>query len=106
MNKELTLEESMKIYYDRDKKKKKISNKVINIAPQPYIGQYGPIKNPLFVTFLFLIEIFTDSIIQPAIEYIKNNAIYCSISLIIVSPFIKSILFFKPVPTGKFFYHL
>ena len=30
MNKELTLEESMKIYYDRDKKKKKISNKVIN----------------------------------------------------------------------------
>ena len=30
MNKELTLEESMKIYYDRDKKKKTISNKVIN----------------------------------------------------------------------------
>lgn len=30
MNKEFTLEESMKIYYDRDKKKKTISNKVIN----------------------------------------------------------------------------
>ena len=30
MNREMTLDESMKIYYDRDKQKKKISNKILN----------------------------------------------------------------------------
>ena len=62
-------------------------NNVINNTPHPYIGQYGPIKTPLFTNFFFLIDICTVSITHPANEYIKNNAIYFSISTNIFSPF-------------------
>ena len=57
------------------------NNNVINNTPHPYIGQYGPIKNPLFTNFFCLIDICTVSINQPANEYIKNNAMYFSISI-------------------------
>ena len=42
------------------------SNIVINIAPHPYIGQYGPIINPLLINFFASIDLQVTSIIQPA----------------------------------------
>ena len=51
------------------------NNIVMANTPAPYIGQYGPIKNPLFTNFFFLITSPVDSIIHPANEYIKNSNI-------------------------------
>ena len=64
-------------------------------APNPYIGQYGPIRKPLSTIFFSRILEYIDSVIQPNTEYIKNKIMYlynkfilspffCSISLILI----------------------
>ena len=46
---------------------------IIDNAEKPYIGQYGPFKNPLFIIFFEIVEQYIISIIQPRKEYIKNK---------------------------------
>ena len=46
------------------------NNNCINMAPKPYIGQYGPVINPLFINFFSQKDLYTDSNIHPDIEYI------------------------------------
>ena len=49
------------------------NNKIIDIHPTPYIGQYGPTKNPLFTNFPFSINLPITSIAHPVNEYIKKS---------------------------------
>ena len=43
-------------------------NNIIIIAPNPYIGQNGPIKNPVFIIFLSHIVLTVLSKIHPKNE--------------------------------------
>lgn len=69
-----------------------LSRNVIKIAPVPYIGQYGPTKNPLFINLLYCINFPITSMHHPANEYVKNNKKYTLISIpniiIFLPPFI------------------
>ena len=49
------------------------NNKTIAIEQQPYIGQYGPIRNPLLTSSLSSINVTIISINHPSIEYVRNN---------------------------------
>ena len=55
-------------------KKLSLSDEIINIikAPHPYIGQYGPIKKPRFISLLSHIEQTITSNIHPRIEKNQN----------------------------------
>ena len=52
------------------------NNIVINTAPHPYIGQYGPIKKPLFTNLFSAIATTNTSIHQPNIAYEENSNKY------------------------------
>lgn len=49
---------------------------IIKSAPNPYIGQYGPDRNPLFIHFLCIILQYTTSHSQPITLYINKYKKY------------------------------
>jgi hypothetical protein len=48
---------------------RKDKHNIIITAPNPYIGQSGPVKKPLFTNFFSITDFDTDSKSQPAKEY-------------------------------------
>ena len=52
-----------------------LKNKSIIIAPQPYMGQNGPFKKPVFIIFLSQTVLTTLSKIHPKKEYTMKYVI-------------------------------
>lgn len=57
------------------------------IAPIPYMGQYGPLRKPVFIIFFSQMDLYTDSIIHPRNEYIIKYVVNSITFKFIFSPY-------------------